>query len=65
MPSILGPNPESAPVEEQGLGWKNPTRTGEGRDTVTSGLEGAWTTYPTKWDNGYFEMLFNHEWELT
>jgi catalase-peroxidase len=62
--SILGPDPESAPVEEQGLGWKNPTRTGVGRDTVTSGLEGAWTTYPTKWDNGYFEMLFNHEWEL-
>lgn len=61
---ILGPNPESAPVEEQGFGWDNPTRTGKGRDTVTSGLEGAWTTYPTKWDNGYFEMLFNHEWEL-
>lgn len=62
--SILGPDPESAPVEEQGFGWKNPTRTGVGRDTVTSGLEGAWTTYPTKWDNGFFEMLFNHEWEL-
>ncbi len=62
--SILGPDPESAPVEEQGLGWKNPTRTGVGRDTVTSGLEGAWTTHPTKWDNGFFEMLFNHEWEL-
>lgn len=61
--SILGPVPEAAPVEEQGLGWSNPTRTGKGRDTVTSGLEGAWTTNPTKWDNGYFEMLFNHEWE--
>ncbi|GAA4300088.1 catalase/peroxidase HPI [Aestuariibaculum suncheonense] len=62
--SILGPNPESAPVEEQGFGWSNPTRSGVGRDTVTSGIEGAWTTYPTKWDNGYFHMLFNHEWEL-
>ena len=62
--SILGPDPESAPVEEQGFGWSNPTRTGKGRDTVTSGLEGAWTTHPTKWDNGFFEMLFNHEWEL-
>ncbi len=62
--SILGPAPEAAPVEEQGFGWSNPTRTGKGRDTVTSGLEGAWTTHPTKWDNGYFEMLFDHEWEL-
>ncbi|GGK16152.1 catalase-peroxidase [Yeosuana aromativorans] len=61
--SILGPAPEAAPVEEQGFGWSNPTRTGKGRDTVTSGLEGAWTKHPTKWDNGYFEMLFNHEWE--
>ncbi|NCO62270.1 MAG: catalase/peroxidase HPI [Flavobacteriales bacterium] len=62
--SILGLDPESAPVEEQGLGWANPTRTGIGRDTVTSGLEGAWTTHPTKWDDGFFEMLFNHDWEL-
>jgi catalase-peroxidase len=61
---ILGPDPEAALVEEQGFGWSNPTRTGKGRDTITSGLEGAWTTHPTKWDNGYFEMLFNHEWEL-
>ncbi|MFH4965459.1 catalase/peroxidase HPI [Gaetbulibacter sp. M235] len=61
--SILGPVPEAAPVEAQGMGWANPTRTGVGRDTVTSGLEGAWTTNPTKWDNGFFEMLFNHEWE--
>ena len=60
---ILGPAPEAASVEEQGFGWANPTRTGKGKDTVTSGLEGAWTTNPTKWDNGYFEMLFNHEWE--
>ncbi|WP_242120362.1 catalase/peroxidase HPI [Aestuariivivens sediminicola] len=61
--SILGPDPEAAAVEEQGFGWSNPTGTGKGRDTVTSGIEGAWTTHPTKWDNGYFEMLFNHEWE--
>lgn len=60
----LGPDPESADVEEQGLGWKNPHKTGKGRYTVTSGLEGAWTTEPTKWDNGYFEMLFKHDWEL-
>ncbi|WKD86184.1 Catalase-peroxidase [Polaribacter huanghezhanensis] len=62
--SILGPVPEAASPEEQGLGWSNPTGTGVGRDTVSSGLEGAWTTHPTKWDNGFFEMLFNHEWEL-
>lgn len=62
--SLLGPNPESAGVEEQGLGWKNPNKTGKGRYTVTSGLEGAWTTNPTKWDNGFFEMLFKYDWEL-
>ncbi|XCF05164.1 catalase/peroxidase HPI [Tamlana crocina] len=61
--SILGESPEGANVEEQGFGWTNPTRTGVGRDAVTSGIEGAWTTHPTKWDNGYFEMLFKHEWE--
>jgi catalase-peroxidase len=61
--SLLGPDPESAGVEEQGLGWRNPTRKGFGPDTITSGIEGAWTTHPTRWDNGYFEMLFNHEWE--
>src|SRR6056300_325696 len=61
--SILGADPEAAQVEEQGFGWANPTRTGVGKDAVTSGIEGAWTTHPTKWDNGYFEMLFNHEWE--
>ncbi len=60
----LGPEPESATLEEQGLGWINNTSRGIGRDTVTSGIEGAWTTHPTKWDNGYFYMLFNHEWEL-
>lgn len=63
--SILGPEPEGAAIEEQGFGWKNPAKSGVGRYAVTSGLEGAWTTNPTQWDMGYFEMLFNHEWELT
>ncbi len=62
--SILGPNPEAAPIEEQGFGWANPHKSGKGRYAVTSGLEGAWTKNPTKWDNGYFDMLFNHDWEL-
>ena len=61
---LLGPNPEAAGVEDQGLGWINKTKRGIGRDTVTSGLEGAWTTHPTRWDNGYFHMLLNHDWEL-
>nr|WP_275316154.1 catalase/peroxidase HPI [Tenacibaculum bernardetii] len=61
--SILGPDPENANVEEQGFGWHNPNKSGKGRYTVTSGLEGAWTTHPTKWDDGFFQMLFNHEWE--
>ena len=61
---LLGPEPEAADVEEQGLGWNNKTKRGIGRDTVTSGLEGAWTTHPTKWDNGYFHLLLNYEWEL-
>ena len=60
----LGPAPEAADVHEQGLGWNNHKSRGVGRDTVTSGLEGAWTTHPTKWDNGYFDMLLGHEWEL-
>ncbi|MBC7202626.1 MAG: catalase/peroxidase HPI [Pusillimonas sp.] len=59
----LGPAPEGAEIEEQGLGWNNHKTRGIGRDSVTSGLEGAWTTHPTKWDNGYFHMLLNHEWE--
>ncbi|MBP6631962.1 MAG: catalase/peroxidase HPI, partial [Kofleriaceae bacterium] len=63
--SILGPNPEAAALEEQGLGWRNPTGTGVGRDTVSSGLEGAWTTHPTRWDNGYFKLLLGYEWKLT
>jgi len=60
----LGPAPEGAPIEEQGLGWQNHTSRGIGRDTVTSGIEGAWTTHPTRWDNGYFDMLFKHDWAL-
>jgi catalase-peroxidase len=59
----LGSEPEAADVDSQGFGWANPHKSGKGRYTVTSGLEGAWTTHPTKWDNGFFEMLFNHEWE--
>jgi catalase-peroxidase len=62
--SILGSSPESADIHEQGLGWHNPNGKGVGRDTVSSGIEGAWTTHPTKWDNGYFYMLFNYDWEL-
>jgi len=62
--TLLGDNPEAADVHEQGFGWHNPKGKGFGRDTVTSGIEGAWTTHPTKWDNGYFEMLLNHEWAL-
>jgi len=62
--SLLGPDPEGADVTEQGLGWRNPKGKGCGRDTVTSGIEGAWTTHPTQWDNGYFYFLFTYEWEL-
>ena len=61
--TLLGPDPEAADVTEQGFGWRNPKGKGSGRDTVTSGIEGAWTTHPTRWDNGYFHMLFNHQWE--
>jgi catalase-peroxidase len=61
----LGPVPEAAELFEQGLGWNNHTSRGIGRDTVSSGIEGAWTTNPTKWDNGYFYQLFTYEWELT
>jgi len=60
----LGPAPEGAEIEEQGLGWNNHKTRGVGRDTVTSGIEGAWTTYPTRWDNGYFKLLLGYEWEL-
>jgi catalase-peroxidase len=61
----VGPEPEGAPLEEQGLGWRNGYNSGRGVDTITSGLEGAWTPTPVTWDNSYFETLFEHEWELT
>jgi catalase-peroxidase len=64
-PANLSPAPEGGAVEEQGLGWNNHVSRGVGRDTVTSGLEGAWTTNPTKWDDGYLHLLLNYEWELT
>jgi len=60
----VGPEPEGAPLESQGLGWKNTFGRGKGRDTITSGLEGAWTPTPTRWDNSFFETLFGYEWEL-
>ncbi|HZK82585.1 MAG TPA: peroxidase family protein, partial [Humisphaera sp.] len=64
-PSFLGPEPEGADIEDQGLGWKNKFGTGKGRDAITSGLEVTWTTTPTKWSNNFFENLFGYEWELT
>ena len=63
-PDLVGLEPEAAPVEEMGLGWKNSFETGKGIHTTSSGIEGAWKPNPTKWDNGYFEMLFKYEWEL-
>lgn len=62
--SAIGPDPEAAPIEEQGFGWKNPKAKGNAEHTVSSGLEGAWTTYPDKWNNTYFYLLFNYDWEL-
>jgi catalase-peroxidase len=62
--ALVGPAPEAANIDEQGLGWHNRNGTGVGRDTVSSGIEGAWTTHPTKWDNGYFYLLFTYDWEL-
>ncbi len=62
--SKLGPEPEAADIENQGFGWENKNSRGIGRDTVSSGIEGAWTTNPTQWDNGYFHLLLNYEWEL-
>jgi catalase-peroxidase len=61
---LLGAEPEGAEIEDQGFGWLNKTKRGIGRDTVSSGIEGAWTTQPTQWDSGYFQLLLNHEWEL-
>jgi catalase-peroxidase len=63
-PKLVGPEPEGAPLEEMGLGWKNRLGSGKGGDTTTSGIEGAWKPNPTRWDNGYFDMLFGYEWEL-
>jgi catalase-peroxidase len=63
-PKLVGPEPEGAPLEEMGLGWKNRLATGKGVHTTTSGIEGAWKPNPTKWDMGYFDMLFGYEWEL-
>lgn len=60
----LGPEPEAGPIENQGFGWMNPKNNGNGADSITSGLEGAWTTNPTRWDNEYFDILLNHDWEL-
>lgn len=62
--SLLSAEPEGGNIEDQGLGWLNKTQRGIGRNTVTSGIEGAWTTYPTQWDNGYFHLLLNYDWEL-
>ncbi|UJF20547.1 catalase/peroxidase HPI [Shewanella sp. OMA3-2] len=62
--ALLGAEPEGAEIEDQGFGWLNKTKRGIGRDTVTSGIEGAWTTNPTQWDNGYFDMLLDYDWEL-
>ena len=62
---FVGPEPEGAPIQEMGLGWKNSFGSGNGAATITSGLEGAWTPNPTAWDNGYFDTLFGNEWELT
>ena len=64
-PKHMGPEPEAAGIEEQGLGWRNTLGTGKGDDTITSGLEGPWTPNPTKWDMGYFDMLFGYDWERT
>ncbi len=61
---LLGADPEGAEIEDQGFGWLNKTKRGIGRDTMSSGIEGAWTTHPTQWDNGYFALLLNYEWEL-
>jgi catalase-peroxidase len=62
--ALVGPEPEGASIEEQGLGWKNPSGSGKGVDTITSGIEGAWTPTPTQWDNSYFDVLFGYDWDL-
>ncbi|WP_306329299.1 catalase/peroxidase HPI [Streptomyces venezuelae] len=64
-PSCVGPEPEAAPIEQQAIGWRSTCGSGKGADAITSGLEGAWTTEPTRWDNGYLDNLFRYDWELT
>ena len=64
-PDLVGPDPEAAPIEDMGLGWINKFGSGKGDDTTTSGIEGAWTANPIKWDNGYFDLLFGYDWNLT
>ena len=61
----VGPEPEGAPIEAQGLGWLSTNKSGKGIDAITSGIEGAWTANPIQWDNGYYDLLFGYEWELT
>ena len=63
--ALVGAEPEGASIEEQGLGWKNSHGSGKGEDTITSGLEGAWTPTPVTWDNSFFETLFAYDWALT
>ena len=63
--ALVGAEPEAAPLEQMGLGWRSTHASGRGRDTITSGLEGPWTANPTKWDNGYFDALFKYEWQVT
>ena len=63
--ALVGPEPEGSPIEAQGFGWASTHKSGKGVDTITSGLEGPWTANPTQWDNGYFDLLFKYEWELT
>ena len=62
--ALVGPEPEAAPIQQQGLGWKSSYGTGHGPDTISSGIEGAWTARPTTWDNGYFDLLFGYDWDL-
>ncbi|MFE5941769.1 catalase/peroxidase HPI [Streptomyces sp. NPDC056480] len=64
-PTCIGPEPEAAPIEQQAIGWRNTCGSGKGADALTSGLEGAWTTAPTRWDNGFLDNLFRYDWELT
>ena len=64
-PTLVGPEPEGAPIEEMGFGWISKHKSGKGSDSITSGIEGAWTSNPTKWDNGYFDLLLGYDWKLT